>query len=1153
MKHFNISAVLLSVALFCSILFTGCKPVATPEDPPVTGENTETPADTPSSGTQENPTTPSKKKYTVIFNINDGSETPATFTQKFYKDEEFELTENSFTRTGYEFLGWAGEKEASEPEYTDKAKVTFSGSKTLYAVWVEVYDFTITYYPGFEESTESKYIQTVTGLRKGKKVDLQKNRFSREGFVFLGWGTSSTVTRVSYTDEQSVSLKRDTALYGIWFEEAAAVTITYNKNDDTENPETVIQYVNPNQSSSYVALRGNTFEREGYEFLGWAETSDAETKKYNDGYSYFSKPQTDTVLYAVWQDNTRCTIVFNANYEGADPVSYKQYADIDFEEVVLNPLSFEREGYVFLGWANYKGGDAYYSDFGKVTRSIYDIWKKNNVMFLYAVWLEETSAVKIIYNKNDETEAPETVIQYVDPNQSSAYVTLRGNTFERENYTFLGWAETPNAESKKYNDGITYFTKPTADVILYAVWQDDLHWVITFKPNYEDSTETPKKQLVDKSTQTVFLDPNTFVREGYRFVGWGKDQTYTYSYNGGSFLTDEDKMNVFGNYVLNAIWETESSCALVTFNANGAEGSDDYQYVPQNKYCRLKPNKFAKENYSFTGWLKDPSYKVNPYSDSDSYFKTASDITLYAYWNYSGPVEFTFYGNGGKTPDGLNKVVTTVIPGPDRYATLPENTFIREGYLFKGWGLTSSSSSAAYSDNYTYYLVSEPTETLYALWDKLATVTFDGNGGTTEDESTSYTQQVKTSGYNVLESNRFEREGYCFYGWAKYKSSSGKDYLDGASNFTTTDDITLYAVWRRETKDFVFNPNGGEGESFTVSSNFDTENLCYSITLPVNEFTKEGYDFVAWSEFSAPTGKSLLEYQGATLSSSTYDDCTLYAVWRRPKIQITFNANNNTTAESIAFADFDESYFAYRYTLPECAFEYEGYSFAGWYTSSEASSSYYLMTAGSVKSFTADEDIILFANWAQNYFTITYVCTGLGRTFSEQIPNTAGYKGYVYAPITDEILDAGYDYYSFKGWSTTENAAYSTYKAGDKYLLNRDKTLYDVWELGTIINDETSYVVPNRGSIVSEFTLIRQERLIFDANASGEVDYWLVTPENKQNCIDRESFQYFSAVSKENATRLYNTITLSAGTYCFIVQNDNYINDKTVTRKVKGY
>ena len=76
-------------------------------------------------------------KYTIAFNNNGG--TGSMSNQYFLVGHTQNLNANTFTRSGYEFLGWSTSSSATSPTYTNQQPVssirTTSGTTTLYAVW----------------------------------------------------------------------------------------------------------------------------------------------------------------------------------------------------------------------------------------------------------------------------------------------------------------------------------------------------------------------------------------------------------------------------------------------------------------------------------------------------------------------------------------------------------------------------------------------------------------------------------------------------------------------------------------------------------------------------------------------------------------------------------------------------------------------------------------------------------------------------------------------------------------------------------------------------------------------------------------------------------------------------------------------------------
>jgi uncharacterized repeat protein (TIGR02543 family) len=125
-------------------------------------------------------------------------------------------------------------------------------------------------------------------------------------------------------------------------------------------------------------------------------------------------------------------------------------------------------------------------------------------------------------------------------------------------------------------------------------------------------------------------------------------------------------------------------------------------------------------------------------------------------------------------------------------SALPACTFTRSGYSFAGWGMTGTATVVAYADKASYTM-SASNATLYALWGH--TVKFNSNGG-----SGTMPDQVLLVGQNTaLTKNSFTRSDYGFLGWSTDSSATIAAYTDGADYTISSSDVTLYAVWKKDT------------------------------------------------------------------------------------------------------------------------------------------------------------------------------------------------------------------------------------------------------------------------------------------------------------------------------------------------------------------
>ncbi len=374
-------------------------------------------------------------KYTVKFDANGGQ--GKMEDQQFAYDQEGNLNNNTFTRTGYTFAGWGETKEAQTAKYANGEKVknlAESGNKTLYAVWTQNQNYTVKFdSKGGTSVTEQK-------VASGAKATTPTAP-TRKGYTFKGWYKDN-----NYKEEFKFDtpVTQNLTLYAKWEANKYAIKFDSNGGTGTMNDQ---QFTYDQEGN----LNNNSFTREGYTFAGWSDTASGTVKYENKAKVKNLAESGSKTLYAVWTQNRKYTIIFNAN-NGTNTTT-QQVIDYD-KEVILNKNTFKEEFTVtykndkdnqqnnktekisstFLGWSIVKDGDVKYKDQAKV--KAVDMNNDNSIT-LYAKWQKPTIKIE----KLSDTEQ----------------------------YKFLGWSKTANK-----NDLISENTDYTVvgNVTLTAMWEE---------------------------------------------------------------------------------------------------------------------------------------------------------------------------------------------------------------------------------------------------------------------------------------------------------------------------------------------------------------------------------------------------------------------------------------------------------------------------------------------------------------------------------------------------------------------------------------------------------------------------------------------------------------------------------------------------------
>ena len=207
---------------------------------------------------------------------------------------------------------------------------------------------------------------------------------------------------------------------------------------------------------------------------------------------------------------------------------------------------------------------------------------------------------------------------------------LTANGFEKEGYTFIGWAMSANGEVV-YGDGANYTMGVNAEYTLYAKWQANLN---TLKFNGNGATGGSTAQMSIYTDETKALTANGFVKAGYTFIGWAIEGDGEVVYTDGANYT----MGTNAEYTLYAKWQANLN--TLKFNGNGATGGSTAQmsiYTDETK--ALTANSFEKVGYTFIGWATSENGDV-VYTDGANYTMGANaEYTLYAVWSPSGATQ----------------------------------------------------------------------------------------------------------------------------------------------------------------------------------------------------------------------------------------------------------------------------------------------------------------------------------------------------------------------------------------------------------------------------------------------------------------------------------------------------------------------------------
>ncbi len=891
-----------------------------------------------------------------------------------------------FTFTAVPNDGWTG-------KFCDANDASISDS-TIYAPAANVNS--VEYYVCFTKSVTviAGAGGTVAGagaynLRQGKEVT-GIVATPDAGYHFINW-TKTADAALSSTTDKAISFTMG-ATGGTITGNFAINTYTLEYNANAGTDQVVIPGSATYQYGQNVVI-SIAPSRPGYTFLKWNTAADGSGATYNCEQTYQNLTTTDgatVTLYAIWERLTY-SVTFHTN---GGSVVENQTNVVYGTEITLPATT--KAGYNFAMWYDNATctGNSYPA--GTTTR-VYA------TMNLYAKWTPITYTIE--YSASGASNVPSSQsVTYTEPSPS---ILLSSLVPEKSGYIFKGWKAMNGLTSGTvYAKGATISANLAntqgAVITLEAQW-DAASYIVAW--DLEGGTINGASNIEDSSVTfggTYTVPSGTPVLSGHVFDGW---YSVTYdSNNVMSYVTrirTGDTVTITDNVIYHVKWAYAKY--NISFNANATDATgtmDDVLNCYYETEYQLPAIEFAREGYNFAGWSATADGTGAIYVDSEIVKNltgaNGATVTLYATWT-ARSYSVTY-----------NKTVTTgvtgsMLPTSITYKTakaLRTNAFKRTGYKFYGWATTKADAEAmsvAYADGASYTMASPAAVTLYAVWAKQTTVTWELCGGTIGGVSTNPTSQVYYGDKYVIPTGEMTKSRNTFRGWYdKPQNEEGGVEITNTTTLLSNSDTTVYAYWEASgslTAAYYVDhyQENIDGTWFLERSETLVGDLDATVTAEPMSYSGFTYDEGNSLEVTSGTVVDPEETSGTSLRLALY--------YTRNSYRVLFNSNGGIgtmTPQSFKFAQ--------EQTLKENTFTKVGCSLAGWSTVSGGTTVSYA-DRGSYTMGTSD--ITLYAVWNINIYTITF--NTMGGSTVEAISQKYGTS--ITTP-TNPIKSG----YSFNGW-----------------------------------------------------------------------------------------------------------------------------------------
>ena len=293
-----------------------------------------------------------EQRYSITYNGN--GNTGGSTSTTYYRYGSGTVASCGFTRTGYDFAGWATSANGGVVyEQGDTVRNTYL---TLYAVWTRR-SYTNYYYyrntDGDQDSTtQTRYVSTNYTLLSSISDDYESN-----GWSLYQWGSSESATSGSLAGSTTSSTSTSTIEYYAISRRTVSISYSANGGSFSSTPSTTgTQYWNQYgnvYNNPRLSITSTVPTRTGYEFLGWSTSSTATSADYVYGSTYtFSNGYSSSAsktFYAVW--------------EARNPAYYDSEGGFWYVENGKLPQSKVSESLkstLSSSWGSLSNGDVYY-------------------------------------------------------------------------------------------------------------------------------------------------------------------------------------------------------------------------------------------------------------------------------------------------------------------------------------------------------------------------------------------------------------------------------------------------------------------------------------------------------------------------------------------------------------------------------------------------------------------------------------------------------------------------------------------------------------------------------------------------------------------------------------------------------------------------
>ena len=378
------------------------------------------------------------------YDANNGTNAPDGSSAEIVAGDSatFTISDSVPTRTGYDFLGWATNKDATSAEYSSGGRITISSNTTLYAVWKKISTFETNEFTQPLTITDWTYGETANKPTAVAKYGTIKYTYSNtaDGTYTEKVPTNAGTHYVKATVEKTADysgLESDAVEFTILPKTINTAITQLTAPVKNGVPQTEIE---TDEYTATVAWSPEVTDKFGYSTVYTATITITPKANYTvkgiaeNGYTVSgaqtvtneADSATITAVYAATGSKSsggsgrtkRYTVSFNTN--GGNKITSQTVAKDNSAKEPTAPI---KENFEFAGWYTDKELTTKYDFTEKVTKSF----------TLYAKWTEqkqENGGSEDVVNNNsgnENKESSNTIVLTIDEHDALVYGTTKTN------------------------------------------------------------------------------------------------------------------------------------------------------------------------------------------------------------------------------------------------------------------------------------------------------------------------------------------------------------------------------------------------------------------------------------------------------------------------------------------------------------------------------------------------------------------------------------------------------------------------------------------------------------------------------------------------------------------------------------------------------